>query len=176
MLKAIGIDKSGKRGSWVCRCALSEAEVHWREFLASLVSRGLSGVRLIPAMRMRDLAAARRAVLGRCAVAALPVSSAAERAAYVPRQELKAEVAADIRAIFNAPDKPSAVALLERAIAEVPEASEQAGELAGAEHPRRADGLRVARGTAAFAAHDQWLRTGEQGDQTAHQRGGDLPQ
>jgi putative transposase len=37
--------------------------------------------------------------------------------AYVPKLELKAEVAADIRAIFNAPDKLEAVARLDKVVA-----------------------------------------------------------
>jgi transposase-like protein len=52
-------------------------------------------------------------------LAVLSVSSPAERQnaqAYVPRQELKLEVAADIRAIFNAPNQVEAEALLKKAI------------------------------------------------------------
>src|SRR3712207_4543689 len=44
VLTAVGIDPDGRRrllGVW---CALSEAEVHWREFLDGLVARGLRGV------------------------------------------------------------------------------------------------------------------------------------
>lgn len=37
--------------------------------------------------------------------------------AYVPRADLKTEVAADIRAIFNAPDRKAAVALLAKTVA-----------------------------------------------------------
>ena len=34
----------GTAGCWVCRWRLSEAEVHWRAFLDSLIGRGLRGV------------------------------------------------------------------------------------------------------------------------------------
>jgi transposase-like protein len=37
--------------------------------------------------------------------------------AYVPRQALKAEVAADIRAVFNAADRPAAELLLKQTVA-----------------------------------------------------------
>jgi len=36
--------------------------------------------------------------------------------AYVPKEEFRAEVAADLRAIFNAADKGAALALLDKAV------------------------------------------------------------
>jgi putative transposase len=63
VLVAVGIDASGHRrvlGVWV---ALSEAEVHWRAFLDSLIQRGLRGVRLIVSDDHAGLKAARRATL-----------------------------------------------------------------------------------------------------------------
>ena len=66
IVKVERIDKAGKRKILGVSVSLSEAEVHWREFLAGLVSRGLSGVRLIVSDAHEGLAAARRAVLPRC--------------------------------------------------------------------------------------------------------------
>ncbi len=43
--------------------ALSEAEVHWRAFLDSLLRRGLKGVKMIVADAHAGLNAARRAAL-----------------------------------------------------------------------------------------------------------------
>ena len=47
VLIAVGIDAQGKRSVLGVSAKLSEAEIHWREFLASLQSRGLHGLRLI---------------------------------------------------------------------------------------------------------------------------------
>ena len=43
--------------------ALSEAEVHWRAFLESLVARGLQGVEFVTSDDHAGLKAARKAVL-----------------------------------------------------------------------------------------------------------------
>ncbi len=47
VLVAVGVDESGKRQVLGVSVALSEHEVHWREFLTGLQTRGLKGVRLI---------------------------------------------------------------------------------------------------------------------------------
>ncbi|MBF0297626.1 MAG: transposase, partial [Oligoflexia bacterium] len=44
VLIAIGINKAGKREVLGISVGLSEAEIHWREFLVSLVNRGLTGL------------------------------------------------------------------------------------------------------------------------------------
>jgi transposase-like protein len=62
VLTAIGIDLEGRREIIGVSISRSEAEVHWREFLQSLVERGLSGVKLITSDDYTGLGAARRAV------------------------------------------------------------------------------------------------------------------
>ena len=52
ILSAVGIDEDGKRSVLGLSVALSEAEVHWRGFLDSLVARGLRGVPSSPATIM----------------------------------------------------------------------------------------------------------------------------
>jgi transposase-like protein len=64
VLWATGIARTGQRSVLGVSVALSEAEVHWRDFLSSLVGRGLRGVRLIVSDAHEGLAAARRAVFG----------------------------------------------------------------------------------------------------------------
>ena len=64
ILLATGVDPQGKRQVLGVSVSLSEAEVHWRSLLQSLVARGLSGVRLITSDDHAGLAAARRAVFG----------------------------------------------------------------------------------------------------------------
>jgi len=59
---AMGIGPDGKRTILGVSVALSEAEVHWRAFLTSLVERGPHAVRFIVSDAHADLAAARHAV------------------------------------------------------------------------------------------------------------------
>jgi len=47
VLMAIGVNLGGHRSVLGCSVSLSEAEVHWREFLGNLQARGLHGVELI---------------------------------------------------------------------------------------------------------------------------------
>jgi putative transposase len=116
VLIAVGIDPTGHRSVLGVSVSLSEAEVHWREFLSSLVRRGLAGVRLITSDAHEGLAAARRAVFGGVPWQRCQFHLQQNAQAYVPKQELKAEVAADLRAIFNASDKADAVARLDKAV------------------------------------------------------------
>ncbi len=62
VLQAIGIDGEGRRHVLGVSLWRSEAEVHWREFLQSLVQRGLCGVRLITTDDHAGLEAARKAI------------------------------------------------------------------------------------------------------------------
>ena len=62
VLKATGVNCWGKREVIGVSCRLSEAEVHWREFLRQLQKRGLEGVQLIVSDDHSGLRAARRAV------------------------------------------------------------------------------------------------------------------
>ncbi len=64
VLIAVGVDAAGKRSVLGVSVALSEHEVHWREFLQSLVARGLCGVRLVVSDAHEGLKAARLAVFG----------------------------------------------------------------------------------------------------------------
>ena len=61
LLVAFGVRKDGKRTILGVSVSLSEAEVHWREFLASLQARGLHGLRLIVSDAHAGLKAARTA-------------------------------------------------------------------------------------------------------------------
>jgi transposase-like protein len=58
ILIALGIGIDGKRSILGVSVALSEAEVHWRKFLLSLQSRGLSGCKFIVSDAQPGLAAA----------------------------------------------------------------------------------------------------------------------
>ena len=113
---ASGVDAAGKRAVLGVSVALSEQEVHWRTFLQSLVERGLRGVQLIISDAHGGLQAARRAVFGGVPWQRCQFHLQQNAQAYVPKQELKAEVAAAIRAIFQAPSLHEAKRLLGDAV------------------------------------------------------------
>jgi len=116
VLIAAGVDEQGRRQILGVSVSLSEHEVHWRTFLKSLVSRGLSGVRLIVSDDHAGLGAARQAVFGGIPWQRCQFHLQQNASAYVPRQEMKPEVAATLRSVFNAQDRAEAEALLKRAV------------------------------------------------------------
>jgi transposase-like protein len=116
VLIASGVDTHGKRQILGISVALSEHEVHWRAFLQTLVARGLSGVQLVVSDVHAGLQAARTAVLGGVPWQRCQFHLQQNASAYVPKQELKAEVAAAIRAIFNASSLHAAKRLLEEMV------------------------------------------------------------
>ena len=63
ILSAIGVGPDGRRRLLGVSAALSEAEVHWRDFLNDLVDRGMRGVEFIASDDHAGLRAAGRAVL-----------------------------------------------------------------------------------------------------------------
>lgn len=117
VLIAVGIARTGRRQMLGVSVSLSEHEVHWRAFLQSLVSRGLSGVRLITSDAHEGLAAARKAVFGGVPWQRCQFHLQQNAQSYVPRQDMKEEVAQDIRAIFNASSLEQAKQMLDKAVA-----------------------------------------------------------
>jgi transposase-like protein len=96
--------------------ALSEAEVHWRAFLESLVQRGMRGVQFIVSDDHAGLRAARRAVFGAAKWQRCQFHLQQNAQAYVPRLEIRAEVAESIRSIFTSPDLVAAQARLKERV------------------------------------------------------------
>ncbi|MBL0352066.1 MAG: IS256 family transposase [Dechloromonas sp.] len=116
VLVAVGITHSGHRRVLGVSVALSEAEVHWRAFLDSLVRRGLKGVKMIVADAHAGLNAARRATLPSVPWQRCQFHLQQNAQSYVTRLDQRKPVAQRIRAIFNAPDKTEAERLLRQAI------------------------------------------------------------
>jgi len=108
LLIAIGIGPDGKRSVLGVSVSLSEAEVHWREFLASLQDRGLHGVKLIVSDDHAGLKAAREARFAGVPWQRCQFHLLQNAMAYVPKQEMKKEVAADLRTILHANDRREA--------------------------------------------------------------------
>jgi putative transposase len=111
-LTAIGIDPEGHRHILGVSVERSEAEVHWRSFLQGLVERGLSGVKLISSDDHTGLRAARRAVFPSVAWQRCQFHLQQNASQYVARVEQRKEVAGDLRAVFNAPNREEAGRLL----------------------------------------------------------------
>src|SRR3954447_9143085 len=116
VLTAIGIDPQGKRSILGVSVSLSEAEAHWRDFLASLHARGLHGVKLV----VSDAHAGLRPTLDarltgvpwqRCEFHLVEYAMA-----FVPRPAMRKAVVASIRAVFDAPDRPEAQRQLDIAV------------------------------------------------------------
>jgi putative transposase len=116
VLIALGVDPTGKRSLLGVSVSLSEAEVHWRTFLKSLVERGLGGVRLLISDDHTGLAAARKAVFGGVPWQRCQFHLQQNAQALVHKQEHKAPLAAAIRAIFNAANRYEAEALLAKLV------------------------------------------------------------
>lgn len=105
VLVAYGVNTHGVRHILGVSVLLSEAEVHWRKFLESLVSRGLNGVTMITSDAHSGLKAALRAVFPSVPWQRCQFHLQQNAQSYVPKQSMKKEVAEDIRTIFNTPNR-----------------------------------------------------------------------
>jgi transposase-like protein len=108
VLVAIGIDPQGRRSVIGVSVSLSEAEVHWRDFLAGLQARGLHGVKLVVSDAHAGLKPALDARLTGVQWQRCQFHLMKNALAFVPRAEMQAEVVADLRTVFDAPDRPEA--------------------------------------------------------------------
>ena len=105
-------DRMSRRRVLGVSVALSEAEVHWRAFLESLVARGMRGVDFIVSDDHSGLRAARRAVLGGATWQRCQFSSCPER--HPPRAQRRdpkahrqtAEIDLGKRTISTRPKQP----------------------------------------------------------------------
>jgi len=116
VLVATGITPKGERQVLGVSVSLSEHETHWKAFLKGLKDRGMNDVQLIISDDHTGLGAARRAVLGSVPWQRCQFHLQQNAGAYVPRQAMRFEVAADIRSMFNAPDRKTAEEFLQAAI------------------------------------------------------------
>lgn len=116
VLVATGLTPAGERQVLGVSVSLSEHETHWRAFLQSLKERGLHGVQLITSDNHAGLGAARRMVFGSTPWQRCQFHLQQNAGAYLPKQSMRIEVAADIRAIFNASERKTAEELLQAAI------------------------------------------------------------
>ena len=153
ILMACGIDLKGKRHLLGVSASLGEHEIHWRTFLEELVARGLRGVQLITSDDHQGLKAARMSVFGGVPWQRCQFHLQQNASSHVTRRAMLSEVAADIRAIFNAPDRSTAEFFLQKAIEKY---EKTASKLADWLEKNIPEGLTV---FAFPAAHRRLLRT-----------------
>jgi putative transposase len=116
LLVAIGITSDGHRTVLGVSVSDSEAEVHWREFFKSLLTRSLCGVRYIVSDAHEGLKAARQACFAGVPWQRCQFHVIQNALRYIPSDAMQEEVVADLRDIFDAPDRAEADRRLRRAV------------------------------------------------------------
>lgn len=114
VLWAIGIRSDGQREILGVDVALSEAEIHWREFFLSLVARKLIGVSYIVSDDHPGLTGALKSVFPGVAWNRCHTHLARNTQDHVSKAANKVPVAQDVRAILQASDLETAQFLLNR--------------------------------------------------------------
>lgn len=140
VLMAIGILPDGHRTVLGVSVSLSEAEVHWREFLQSLCRRGLRGVKYIVSDDHMGLKAARQAVLPSAPWQRCQFHLAQNAMHYVPKLTMRSKVAQDLRNIFDSKDLSAAEVELKRFVEHYAESAPKLAAWAEANVP---EGLTV---------------------------------
>lgn len=112
VLSAIGIDSEGRRSVLGVSVSVSEAEVHWREFLEKLQKRGMHGVTLIVSDDHAGLKAALQARFVGVLWQRCQFHLQRNAQSYVPRVAMRRQIAEELRAVFNAGDRMQAEAQL----------------------------------------------------------------
>jgi len=140
VLLAAGVRADGHREVLGCSVALSEQEVHWRDFLSALKDRGLHGIKLFISDAHEGLKAAPNAIFPAVPWQRCQFHLQRNAASYVPRRAMRREVAGELRAIFNAPDLTEASRYLDLFVARYQQTAPQLAAWAETAIP---DGLTV---------------------------------
>ncbi len=112
LLIAVGVLPDGHRTILGVGVSLSEAELHWREFLAGLQARGLHGVQLVTSDDHSGLRAALQTRLSGVKWQRCQFHLAKNLFDHLPPNVPQEEASADLRAAFNAPNRVEADRLL----------------------------------------------------------------
>ena len=116
VLSAIGIGPDQRRRVLGVSCAISEAEVHWRAFLDSLVKRGMRGVAFIVSDDHPGLGAARKAVLGGAIWQRCQFHLARNAIHHAPKLTIRKAIGKELRRVWNARDIKAAEAELRQLV------------------------------------------------------------
>lgn len=129
VLTAIGICReTGNRMVLGVSAAVSEAEPHWRNFLVSLKERGIGTPDMVTSDAHEGLKAALRSTLNASPWQRCQFHLQQNAQAYVPTVTMRKQVAADIRSIFNCPDRPKAEERLAELVAKYRETASKLSE------------------------------------------------
>ncbi len=116
VLTAIGVDDLGRRRVLGVSIKVSEAEVHWRAFLESLVARGLQGVAFITSDDHAGLKAARKAVLPGARWQRCQFHIAQNAIHHAPNLSVRNIIGEELRQVWNASTLEAAEAELKALI------------------------------------------------------------
>ena len=176
LLIATGIGPDGRRSILGVSVSLSEAEVHWRDFLAGLQERGLFGVRLVTSDDHPGLGAALQARFSGVKWQRCQFHLGKNLLDHLPPNVPQQEASGELRAVFNALNRTEAERLLGQNGRQVRVRVQEAGPLVGRERSGRSDGVRLPRRASPKVADQQPPGTIEPRSQTPHPRGEHLPQ
>lgn len=112
ILSAIGVGPDGRRSLLGVSTAVSEAEVHWRDFLNGLVDRGMRGVEFVVSDDHAGLRAARQAVLSGAKWQRCQFHLAQNAIHNAPTVAIRKRIGEELRAVWNAKDLKAAEAEL----------------------------------------------------------------
>jgi len=118
VLVAVGVNAEGKRSVLGVSVSLSEAEVHWREFLASLQERGLYGVRMITSDSHAGLKAALTARFAGVPWQRCQFHLQQNMLHQISRQSMRSAVASELRGVLQAPTHDEATERLRRMVSQ----------------------------------------------------------
>ena len=116
VLLAVGVNPGKPREVLGVSVSLSEAEVHWREFMEGLSARGLKGMELIISDDHSGLKAARKSVFPSVPWQRCHFHMAQNAQSYIPKVSLRKTLGGVLKSIFNAPTKADAIELKNRAM------------------------------------------------------------
>jgi len=117
VLSAMGVGPDGRRRVLGVSCALSEAEVHWRAFLESLLERGMRGVQFVVSDDHAGLRAARQAVLTAAPWQRCQFHLAQNAIHHAPNMAIRKRIGVELRQIWNAPNLVAAEESLRQLVA-----------------------------------------------------------
>ena len=116
VLLAVGVNPGKPREVLGVSVSLSEAEVHWREFMEDLSARGLKGMELIISDDHSGLKAARKSVFPSVPWQRCHFHMAQNAQSYIPKVSLRKTLGGVLKSIFNAPTRADAIELKNRAV------------------------------------------------------------
>jgi len=116
VLIAYGVNTFGKREILGASISLSEAEIHWRNFLEGLVKRGLSGVQLITSDDHSGIRAALKSVFPSVPWQRCQFHMSQNAQQYAPKKHMREDIALSVRNIFNSPSLEIAETMVRQTI------------------------------------------------------------